>query len=213
MKKKNLVLLFMALGTLIGFQSCSDDDDDVQLKAIENEVTVDATAYDKWVYFSFEKGELLTETTGVQGKMDGLDWDIAFRRWDVRLNGGKSGSGKGAALLSEGHVAKTGWDALTEVPETGYSVDGDLSVYMRHKDPPVATVGSSVITGGIGKGAWLVFSHKNGPSYDITNQIFVVKTASGKYAKIWLKQYTNAEKKGGHITMKYAYQKDGSRNF
>lgn len=215
MKKKNLLLLFMVLGTLVGFQSCSDDD--VQLKAIEKEVSIDATAYDEWVYFSFKKGEVLTKTTGagVEEKMPGLAWDIAFHRWDVRLNCGESGTGKGGALLSEGNIAKTGWDAVNEAPEKGYSVDEKTDVIKVYKmpKPDMVNVGGSKIITGDSEGSWVVFSHANGPSYNITNQIFVVKTASGKYAKIWLKQYTNAEKKGGHITMKYAYQEDGSRNF
>jgi hypothetical protein len=220
MKKKNLLLLFMALGTLVGFQSCSDDDDDVQLKAIEKEISLDATADDKWVYFSFETGKEVG-TTGVEEKKSGLDWDIAFHRWDVRLNCGESGTGKGGALLSEGNIAKTGWDAVTVAPESTYKLDGELSVLIGHMNPPVKTTGSSVITGGIVSetdekpGTWMNFKHLGGGvrEYGITNQIFVIKTASGKYAKIWLKQYTNAEKKGGHITMKYAYQEDGSRNF
>ena len=226
MKKKNLLLLFMALGTLVGFQSCSDDDDDVQLKAIEKEVSLDATAYDKWVYFSFEKGEVLTKTTGagVEEKMPGLDWDIAFHRWDVRLNCGESGTGKGGALLSEGNIAKTGWDAILEAPESGYKVDGTISVMKQHGMPPVMAdvPGSKIIMGGrvnpeTGEkpGTWMNFKHLGGGviEYGITNQIFLVKTADGKYAKVWLKQYINAEKKGGHITMKYAYKEDGSRNF
>ncbi len=226
MKKKNLLLLFIALGTLVGFQSCSDDDDDVKLKAIEKEVSIDAPVFDKWVYFSFEKGEILKKTTGVEGKIPGLDWDIAFHRYDIRLNCGESGTGKGGVLLSEGNVAKTGWDAVTEAPKSGYAVDEKLSVIKVYGRPSVTVnVGrSNVITGGMANpkaglkgGSWLKMSHgASGPTYDVTNQIFVVKTASGKYAKIWLKQYTklvNGKKLGGHITMKYAYQEDGSRNF
>ena len=154
MKKKDLLLLFIALGTLVGFQSCSDDDDDVKLKAIEKEVSIDATAYDKWVYFSFEKGEVLTKTTGkgVEEKMPGLDWDIAIHRWDIRLNCGESGTGKGGALLSEGNVAKTGWDALTEAPMEGYKPDEKGTVSIGHTKPPVNTSRSLVITGGEIKG-------------------------------------------------------------
>ncbi|PCH71321.1 MAG: hypothetical protein COC06_01410 [Bacteroidales bacterium] len=213
MKKKNLLLLFFVLGILVGFQSCSDDDDDVQPnKATEKEVTIDATAYDKWVYFSFETGEIVGETS-VEEKKSGLDWDIAFHRWDIRFNCGESGTGEGGALLSEGNVAKTGWDAIIEAPESGYSVDEKLSAIKVYGQPPVTVdVGRSKIITGDTDGTWVVFSHTNGPSYDITNQIFVVKTANGKYAKIWLKQYTNAEKKGGHITMKYSCQSDSSRN-
>ena len=216
MKKKNLLLLFIAMGTLIGFQSCSDDDDDVQLKAIEKEVSIDATAYNEWVYFSFETGKEVGKA-GVEEKKSDLNWDIAFHRWDIRLNCGESGTGKGGVILSEGNVAKTGWDAIKEAPEKGYSVDEKIDIIKTFKmpNPGMATVGGSKIIKGGKEGSWMIFKMLGQGQYEskITNQIFVVKTASGKYAKIWLKQYTNAEKKGGHITMKYAYQEDGSRNF
>ncbi|PIE88342.1 MAG: hypothetical protein CSA04_02390 [Bacteroidetes bacterium] len=42
------------------------------------------------------------------------------------------------------------------------------------------------------------------------SEIFVVKTADGKYAKVWLKDYFNADGESGHVTMKYSYQPDGS---
>jgi len=216
--KKNLLLLFLVLGIFVGFQSCSDDDDDdtQSNETTEMEVDIDASAYDKWVYFSFEEGETVGETE-LEEKKEGVDWDIAFHRWDIRLNCGESGSGKGGALLSEDNIAKTGWDALTEAPESGYSVDTIISVVEDVSVMPplnADVAGSPIITGGSGEGSWMIF---NGPppTYEITNQIFVVKTASGKYAKIWLKQYTqlvDGSQKGGYITMKYSYQSDGSTN-
>ena len=214
MKKNSLLFLFMTMATMIGFTSC-DDDDKASPNAIEKEVEIDATAYDKWVYISFENGAVVG-TSAVDANRDGLDWDIAFHRWDVRLNCGESGSGKGGALLSEGHVGKTGWDAIKEAPTEGYKLDAKGSVSIGHRKPTVESSKSTVITGGdmqgqiVTPGTWLIFSHTNGPSYEITNQIFVVKTASGKYAKIWLKQYVNDKKDAGYITMKYAYQEDGT---
>ncbi|MCL3781967.1 hypothetical protein EMN47_16395 [Prolixibacteraceae bacterium JC049] len=211
MKKKNLFYLFMGLLLAGGFQSCSDDDDPKPVvNAVVKEVEIDATAYDKWIYFSFEKG-MVVGNGSVEEKRAGTDWDIAFHRWDIRTNSGTSGSGKGGTLKAEGKTAKTGWDALTVAPDAGYSVDENIAVMKKYGMPPtmVNVGGSSVITGGE-KGDWVIFSHANGPSYNVTNQIYLVKTATGKYVKVWLKQYTNAEKKGGHITMKYAYQADGS---
>lgn len=212
---KKLFLLLFALTAFIGFQSCEKDDDepDPMVNAIVNEVELDATAYDEWVYFSFEDGKEVG-TSDVEETRTGLDWDIAFHRWDVRLNCGASGSGQGGALLSQGNMAKTGWDLLTTAPETGYTVDENMDVIKQYGMPPtmVNVPGNKVITGD-SEGTWVVFQHtQQGPTYEVTNQIFVVKTASGKYVKIWLKQYKDSEGKGGHITMKYAYQEDGSRN-
>ncbi len=209
---KKLFTLLFAFTAFFAFQACDDDDEPEPIvNAIVNEVDdIDASAYDEWVYFSFEDGAIVG-TSAVEEKRAGLDWDIAFHRWDIRLNCGTSGSGQGGALKSTGNVAKTGWDALTVAPETGYAVDETITVIKQYGMPPteVDVSGNKVITGDT-EGTWVVFDHTNGPSYTVTNQIFVVKTADGKYVKIWLKQYKNAEGKGGHITMKYAYQADGS---
>lgn len=222
MKKNSFYLLILAFAALIGFQSCDDDDDPAPLvNAIVKEVDdIDASGYTEWVYFSFEKGETVG-TSGLEETRSGTDWDIAFHRWDVRLNCGNSGSGQGGALLIEGAKAKTGWDALVVAPETGYQVDGTV---MATKDvssmPPVviSVPGSETIKGGsvnseTGElpGTWMNMTGygQMGPNYEVTDQIFVVKTADGKYAKVWLKQYVSANG-AGHITMKYAYQADGS---
>jgi hypothetical protein len=220
--KKNSLLTYLFIGLLsFGFVSCSDDDSDSPA-VNEKEVEVQATAYDKWTYFSFEKGTVVG-SFDVEQKRESLDWDIAFHRWDIRLNCGKSGSGKGGALLVDGKVAKTGWDALTEAPENGYEVDGTLEVTKKMAQmgkPEKATVGASnVITGNMmKKGTWMTMSYmgQGVRTYEYSNQIFVVKTADGKYVKVWLKAYTKlveGSKKGGYITMKYAYQPDGSRSF
>jgi hypothetical protein len=197
----------------VSFVACSDDDDESPL-AIEKEVEIDATAYDKWVYFSFKTGAVVG-TSAVDENRDKLDWDIAFHRWDVRTNSGTSGSGKGGAYLATDKFAKTGWDALIEAPTTGYKADAKISVTAATKPSYQfkEVNGSDVITGKMkAGGTWMIFTGPP-PAYEITNQIFVVKTADGKYAKLWLKGYTKlvgGQKLGGHITMKYAYQEDGS---
>ncbi len=219
---KKLFTLLFAFTAFFAFHACDDDDEpEPVVSAIVKEVDIDASAYDKWVYFSFEDGELVG-TSDVEEKKSGTDWDIAFHRWDVRLNCGESGSGQGGAQKMEGHTAKTGWDAVVFAPETGYSTDGNISVSIGHgaQGAVYQTVpASDVITGGMENpatgekpGSWMNFKHLGGGQreYEITNQIFVIKTAEGKYVKVWLKQYLNAENEGGHITMKYAYQADGS---
>ena len=43
--------------------------------------------------------------------------------------------------------------------------------------------------------------------------VYVVRTADGKYAKILIESFHNAEGKSGYINMKYSYQPDGGRKF
>jgi hypothetical protein len=42
--------------------------------------------------------------------------------------------------------------------------------------------------------------------------IYIVKTATGKYAKIWFKSYYSPENISGYVTFQYKYQPDGSKN-
>jgi hypothetical protein len=54
--------------------------------------TIDASSKETWTYWSFSFGQVLESVE------DGsLDWDLAFRRTEVRTNGGTSGAGQGAA--------------------------------------------------------------------------------------------------------------------
>ncbi len=214
---RNRFFLLMLVVALFGFQSCQDKDDEkpkTQLKT--GNVTVDATDYAKWVYVSLETGKVVGTSEFDKTRSDN-DWDIAFHRYDVRLNGGKSGSGKAGAYLAPGKKGKPGWDEIVTAPATGYVADKVMKMMKSPAMPPkfFDVSGSPVITGGMGQGTWVNFKHdqKQGTAvYTVTNQIFVIKTAKGKYGKLWLKQYVDANKKGGHISFKYAYQENGSKD-
>lgn len=64
------------------FIGCSDDDDgggngdDSNLK---NKTILNYTAFDQWVYFSFEEGKEVTVTDS----QNDLHWDIAFHVGDI----------------------------------------------------------------------------------------------------------------------------------
>ena len=44
-----------------------------------------------------------------------------------------------------------------------------------------------------------------------TDFIFIVKTATGKYAKVWFKSYYSATNLSGYVTFQYKYQSDGTK--
>jgi hypothetical protein len=52
----------------------------------------------------------------------------------------------------------------------------------------------------------------NGTQIIPSDYIYIVKTATGKYAKVWFKSYYNASNTSGHVTFEYKYQPDGSKN-
>lgn len=85
--------------------------------------TLDATSSSDWVYFNLAANAVVYPDDPENSR----DWDIAFQRFKVKVNGGVSGNG-GASI---GVVKNTAFDGVTAVPEqTQYHVDralGDLS--------------------------------------------------------------------------------------
>ena len=63
---------------------------------------LNATSYEKWVYYSFEKGAIVE----VSSPETDLGWDIAFQRWYVKTNSGTSGKGKGGAINTKKQIGK-----------------------------------------------------------------------------------------------------------
>lgn len=190
------------------FIGCSDDDDgggngdDSNLK---NKTILNSTAFDQWVYFSFEQGKEVTVTD----PQDDLSWDIAFHVGDIKLNGGKSGKGAGGAIAITDEALKT-------APESGYATDETADILLG-MPPSYEKDGSKnkILS------AWL---KKEGMGYTPTeNNLFVVKTASEKYMKIKFTSYAvNANgsmgmagqgEVPGIFTFEYYCQADGSRDF
>ena len=58
---------------------------------------LDATAYDKWVYFSFAKGQAVTVEDPAKSK----DWDVAFRRNNIRVNAVVGYNGNGGVVKTD----------------------------------------------------------------------------------------------------------------
>ena len=157
-----------------------------------------------WVYFSFAKGG---EVEGVneENRQQRLDWDLAFNRMVIRTNSGTSGSGKGGALST----GNGDLNEVKEVPADGYTVDTEVT--LSGYSAPGGVVGFKVPGNTVLSGA-IKFAGPP-PTYTPSNMVYVVRTADGKYAKILIESFHNAEGKSGYMNMKYYYQPDGSRKF
>lgn len=186
----------------VGMVACKKDDPKPVVIQQELEVKTqvfDARAYDKWVYFSFVQDKIVE----IENFSTSLDWDIAFHRFDVRTNSGASGPGQGGSI----NMGKVAFDAIGEAPLEGYVPNDSISIIPKAGDwmNPVRVPGDTVMA------TWMHFSGPP-PQYLLSNEIFVLKTAEGKYVKIWLKDYYNDNAESGFVSMQYLYQKDGSRH-
>ena len=154
-------------------------------------------------------GELVVGTGAVvtvSNPATETNWDLAFMRNHIRTNSGTSGGGKGGVY----DAGVVGLESVTEALETGYVVDVnnvEHTIMDFTQEPPVVIIdinASAVLE------TWGAFDTSTSPPpFNVSNKIFVVKTADGKFAKIHVKAYSNSEGTG-HITFEYKYQTDGT---
>lgn len=209
MKKQFLFLLALLISASMIFTSCKKDEETVETTltpgVVVNTLTLNATAYDKWVYFSFDSSRVVA----VDNYLTSDKWDIAFHRYDVRVNCGTSGIGMGGTY----NAGKVDFNSATTAPESGYSLNDTIKIYevnpMQHN-----TAIEKKVPGDTLLAKWIKKVYgANGPVYSYSDNIYIIKTAKGKYVKFWLKNYCNEKGDYGYVTMKYAYQTYGSRNF
>ncbi|MBV7440189.1 HmuY family protein [Weeksellaceae bacterium TAE3-ERU29] len=194
----------LALCSALLFVSCSSDDEknpESKSELTVNTVKTDARKYDAWVYYSIETGKEVE----VSDSKNSLNWDIAFHRNNVRLNGGESGKGKGEAVkLDEKDLSK-----VVEAPTSGYVKDTEGTIVIAYV-MPAPKFGKEPFNKAV---SWLDIDTRTPPPiYTLQDNVFVIKTANGKYAKIKFLSYKGDRNENLIITWQYAFQKDGSTN-
>jgi hypothetical protein len=195
MKKTGLILAVFA----IFFSSCKKDNNTPAIE--EQTFEVKSTSSTAWKYFSFEAND----TVQVADPENSTNWDLAFQRYRIRTNSGLSGHGSGGAANSY-QKGQSGFDALKAVADTStFVTDDSISVaviqgYATYIVNPLLYTWFS-----------LEFSAQ-GTLIVPSDYVYIVRTSTGKYAKVWFKSYYSATNQSGYVTMQYKYQSDGSKN-
>lgn len=156
----------------------------------------------KYTFFSLEKNAIVANTDSATTK-----WDLAFNGTKILTNSGNSGPGQGGAFVQVGL-----FDELKII-----SAD---SVFKTDNGP--ASYG---VTFGSGKG-WYTYDPIKNLITPLAGRVLVIKTASGKYAKVEIIAYykggatlaataPDAEKisKQRYYTFRFIYQPNGTKNF
>jgi hypothetical protein len=156
----------------------------------------------KYTFYSLEKNAIVPNTDSASNK-----WDIAFMSTRILTNGGTSGVGIGGAFVFTGL-----FDDLKTISSD--------SVFKTDNAP-----NSYAITTGSGKG-WYTYDQLTSLITPLAGRVLVVRTASGKYAKMEITCYykggttlsasaSDMEKltKQRYYTFRYAYQPNGSKVF
>jgi hypothetical protein len=194
---KKIGILIIAVGLFLS--ACKKENN---VPAIQSQTfEVKSTSSTEWKYFSFASNDTVT----IADPEHSSAWDLAFQRYRIRTNSGLAGSGLGGAANS--YVkGQSGFDALKVVSDTStFAVDGEISVavimgYATYIVNPLLYTWFS-----------LEFSAQ-GTQIIPSDDIYVVKTGTGKYAKVWFKSYYSATNLSGYVTFQYKYQPDGSKN-
>ena len=160
----------------------------------------------KYTFYSLERGEIVANSDSASAK-----WDVAFAGTTILTNSGTSYSnGIGGGFVYKGVL----YDTLTKI-----SAD---SVFRT--DNTSASPKTYAITTGNTRG-WYNYDFATSLVTPLAGRVLVIKTASGKYAKMEILNYykggvtpvtgTEAEKlaKQRYYKFRYKFQPNGTKTF
>jgi len=135
----------------------------------------------KFTFYSLETNSIIPSTDSATNR-----WDLGFRGTTIITNSGSSGPGQGGAFVWTGLFAD-----LKSIPaDSTFRVDAAPNYAI-----PV----------GSGR-AWYTYSQAEQLVRPIPGKILVIRTSSGKFAKVEIKLQR-------HYTFRYTFQPNGSRDF
>jgi len=146
---------------------------------------VDATAgglmpTDSYVYARFTPTGLMRVDVSDQDAFASTDWDVAFRRFIIRLNSGVSGP---SCVLGARTAPGTTFDALTSVPS---GLNYNSEVYMT-PDPSCSIVPDG---SGLGSPSTVLSSFWTYPMcVSMSHNVYVIQLASGRHVKLEVMSY------------------------
>jgi hypothetical protein len=194
---KNYILI--SIFCLTSIYSCKKEDTKSPIQAQTFEIN--STSSTIWKYFSFATND----TVSIADPANSTAWDLAFQRYRIRTNSGLSGNGSGSAANSY-TTGQTGFDALKVASDTATYVK-DTSISIAVQQGFATYVVNPVLY------TWFSLEFATqGTQIVPTDNIYIVKTGTGKYAKVWFKSYYSTTNLSGHVTIQYKYQPDGSKN-
>ncbi len=120
-----LTTLWLGAGCAKSLDPGDKDDTDAGSEVSAGEAVVNATSQTDWVYLDLESSSMVTPAT----PEDSTEWDLAFRRYKVALNGGVSGTGGMEAVPLPGVDYNTELEEPTEgwiTDEPDADGDGDM---------------------------------------------------------------------------------------
>lgn len=153
-------------------------------------ITLDARSKEKWQYVRFSAGGVVTVAGSVLP-----DWDVAFRRFQVVTNSGATNPAGRAGVRDMGPAP---YETVREAPEKGYLVDVQSGDRIQTENPALKR--------------WYEYDyavHRLKPKPNV----YVIRTADGRYAKIQVLSYYGPQKEAGWVTLRFGVTPEGSLRF
>jgi hypothetical protein len=170
---KNGVVGLLALVTM-GIMACDKDEPQMQapleVKTFANlpgDTTVSFSSTgrplgaNKYTYFSLRENKIVAGADTLTNK-----WDIAFKQFYIKVNGGTSATGGGNAAVFLANNTLEGFSGITQA-DTSFKQDAAPSFAMNPAP-----------------GFWYSYNTATFLALPIPGKIFVIRTADNKYAKL-----------------------------
>lgn len=143
-------------------------------------VTIDAAGSERWRFFDFSRGSVVE-------RLSPTGWDLAFRRFQIAVNGGAGFAGEGGAV----DLGEVVFDSVRSVPVDGYVQ---------------ATTAKDSVNAAVGR--WYDYSWTSHVLTPKAN-VYAIRTADGRYAKLQIVGYYCEGAVAGCPTFRYVYQGAG----
>lgn len=148
--------------------ACESDSTAPPPSLASGEIQINASLSTQFTYFSFASGQVVT----VANPSTSSDWDLAFRRYEVRLNGGAAGPKGVAGFNLENNASATAQQVLAFTPDNqkaAFEAVGTASIPASS-----AFIQETLVANPLG---WLSFGAQ-GPIAN-PNAVWKVRRASG----------------------------------
>jgi hypothetical protein len=168
--------------------STGNDEPDAQVQCDTippaRDVRLDASSQTDWVYFNLTRGGVVKVTD----EQTSRDWDIAFKRFSIKLNGGVSGTGGAEAV-----VLKEAFDSVSQAPASGFVSDAPDGEDTDTEADYLLSTGDS---------GWYDYD-PNSHTLTARSQVYVVRAVDDNVFKLAVQGYYNDAGSSGYPVIRY----------
>jgi hypothetical protein len=198
MRREALALVF-TLAAACGSPTADDDGGDdggpsgpvvtEELGDDVYETVLDATDEAAWIYFDFEARAQAEPADPT----DDATWDLGALRFNVKSNGGSSGSGGAKVAILEGE----GFDAVTTAPADGWIED-------VAEAPGMGGDAMAETAPGYAFDEWYAYDPMSHTLSPVADRVYVVRTPEGNHFKLEMLAYYDDAGTPGFVRFRWA---------